>query len=185
MSTPSDPDDFDFGITGASGASGAPSPWPHPTPPRPATPEPRSGAEESGGEESGGEESGGEPQRRYSSMADWVDQWLSEVVHNHFDRDHHWCAQWWRHEEVVVRLVALWDAWESARISDDPSAMSGWWVSHFDAHWRALTAGNGPLHLCTPDKHVSHGKPRNLPHIPMPDGWLDPHRSDTPIPEED
>ncbi|ACY24050.1 hypothetical protein Gbro_4937 (plasmid) [Gordonia bronchialis DSM 43247] len=114
------------------------------------------------------------PPRRFGSVDEWVDQWLSEVIHNSFNREHRWCAQWWRHEEVVTRLVALWDGWEGARISEDPLAMSGWWVYHFDAHWRALTAENGPLHLCSPEQHVSHGERRNLPHVPMPRGWLTP-----------
>ena len=83
---------------------------------------------------------------RFTSGADWFTNWLSHIKAGRFDRDTRWCAQWWRHDEVVIRLEELWKAWETARLSEDPAALSSWWTAHLDAHWRTLTAENGPLY---------------------------------------
>ena len=66
---------------------------------------------------------------RFTSGADWFTNWLSHIKAGRFDRDTRWCAQWWRHDEVVIRLEELWKAWETARLSEDLAAKSG--NSHF------------------------------------------------------
>ncbi len=80
-----------------------------------------------------------------------------------------WCPQWWRHAEAIGRLMALWEAWEFARIDGGP-AMSTWWTVHCDGQLAVLMdAETGPFHLCRPDRHG--GTPAPLHCDPVPDDW--------------
>ncbi|MET8428569.1 DUF4913 domain-containing protein [Nocardia sp. NPDC004860] len=46
-------------------------------------------------------------------------------------------------------------AFEAARRSDDDTAMSTLFVAHIDPRLRViLDAAQGPLHRCTPERHV-------------------------------
>jgi hypothetical protein len=65
-----------------------------------------------------------------------------------------WCAQWWRHPEAVVRLDALWRAWEHLRL-DPATGMSVWLRDHADHHMAVLLSSDGPFHGCSPDKHTA------------------------------
>ncbi|MFI8774007.1 DUF4913 domain-containing protein, partial [Gordonia sp. NPDC062954] len=56
---------------------------------------------------------------RFTSGADWFTNWLSHIKAGRFDRDTRWCAQWWRHDEVVIRLEELWKAWETGELTPD------------------------------------------------------------------
>ena len=78
---------------------------------------------------------------------------------------------------MVIRIEELWKGWEAARLSEDPAALSGWWVYHLDAHWRHIVAEAGPLHLCTPHLHTQAAQ-RSLAAIPVPPGWFDPPSSE-------
>lgn len=107
---------------------------------------------------------------RYQNSNDWFAGWFRPAMAGHFSSSHRWCAQWWQHLPVALRIEELWTAWEAARLSEDPSAMSGWRVHHADPQWRAITAEDGPLHQCTPTSHT-HTRP--LAAIPAPPGWSD------------
>lgn len=72
----------------------------------------------------------------------------------------YWCARWWAHPEAISRLYSLWRAWETLRVSDPQTGMSGWWRDHLDPHWAALTSEHGPFSRCRPDRHV---EPQALP----------------------
>ena len=106
----------------------------------------------------------------YLSSELWFDGWFRHAIAGRFDNEHRWCAQWWRHNPVVLRVEELWKAWESARLTDDPAALSSWWIGHADPTWRAITAEAGPLHLCNPREHTA-GSP--LAVTPVPPGWFD------------
>jgi hypothetical protein len=109
----------------------------------------------------------------FADVGEWFAKWYRHAMAGHFDNSQRWCAQWWQHQPVVVRLDALWRAWETARAAsaEDDGAMSAWWAHHSDPHWRAITAHNGPLHQCTPDKHTATGP---VQATPSPPGWFDP-----------
>lgn len=111
------------------------------------------------------------PATEFADAGEWFHKWFRHAMAGHFDAGHRWCSLWWKHQPVAVRMSALWRAWEAARAnSDDGAAMSAWWVYHADSHWRSITAPNGPLHQCTPDKHTDTG---GLPQTPPPPGWFD------------
>jgi hypothetical protein len=74
---------------------------------------------------------------------------------------------------VVVRLNALWSAWEAAKASDDGAAMSGWWVHHADPQLRTmLDAEHGPMYQCTREVHVAT-PPMRKKLVRPPAGWFD------------
>ena len=81
-----------------------------------------------------------------------------------------WCASWWAHPEAVLRLTALWRAWEALRL-EPATGMSNWWTLHFDPHMRLLLdAERGPFACCTRGQH-QEGKPGPLPLTEPPEGW--------------
>lgn len=112
-----------------------------------------------------------EPEPQFERFEDWVDQWLAPTIARKLTNETLWCPQWWQHPEVAIRLAALHRGWEAARISDDALAQSSWWVYHFSAHWRDISATNGPMHKCTKGNHATTA---SLPVVPAPDGWFDP-----------
>lgn len=77
-----------------------------------------------------------------------------------------WDAYWWRHDEVVARLTALWFAWEEAYANtDDAAAVSAWWIQHCEPHMRVLFDGEtGPMSGALPDgTWMGHGPLRSVP----------------------
>jgi len=79
-----------------------------------------------------------------------------------------WCGEWWRHPEAIVRLEALWRAWEYLRL-DPATGISVWVRDHCDFHMRVLLSADGPFRGCTPDAHATRPV-RPLPSKAMPDG---------------
>lgn len=65
-----------------------------------------------------------------------------------------WCAQWWQHPEAIVRLTALWQTWEAARINEDPGAMADWIRVYHDGLTPVLLSADGPFNSCTPIRHA-------------------------------
>ena len=114
---------------------------------------------------------GKEPDTRFTDVAAWVQQWLAPSLSMHVQGDGRgtvFCPQWWDHDPVVVRLTALWEAWEKASAA---KTQSTWWVQHADPHLKALCDGEtGPMRRCGEHRHVPT---RSLHTIPAPAGWLD------------
>lgn len=115
----------------------------------------------------------------YRGVEEWVEQWFAPCVAVRLTGDGRgltWCARWWAHDAVAVRLHALWMAWEAARRDSDTAAMSSWWTRHADPHLRVILDGEtGPMWQCSPTQH--HPVPA-LPTLPTPTGWLQFNRAD-------
>ncbi|MGV9678793.1 DUF4913 domain-containing protein [Nocardia sp. NPDC003482] len=127
-----------------------------------------------------------EKRPRFAHYADWVEQWLLpvtaiRVAGNGREGQYTWCRQWWAHHGVAVRFAALHACFEAARLADDKTAMSTLFVSHIDPHMRTiLDAAQGPLHRCTPDRHVPLA---GLPTARVPPHWFAPYGRATPADE--
>ena len=79
-----------------------------------------------------------------------------------------WAAEWWRYDEAVQRLEALWRSWEHLR-QDPALGMSIWWRDHADPHMAALLDRAGPFADVEGDENVNKlGEP--LPYKPPPPG---------------
>lgn len=93
----------------------------------------------------------------------FVAEFLAPICCHRIDVDGRtstWCRQWWRHPEAIIRLEALWRAWENPRL-DPATGISVWLRDHADYHMAILTSVDGPLGGCTPVQH----KPK---HSPLP-----------------
>lgn len=128
---------------------------------------------EPSGDEAGGAGAGPpepeERQPRYPNLVTFVTDHLSPLVRRRASGGRAWCGQWWRHPEAVERLTALWHAWETLR-HEGGTAMSDWWVHHFDPHFAVLSdAERGPFQACARGGHSDQLKA--LPNDPLPEEW--------------
>ena len=87
----------------------------------------------------------GPPALYYGSVDEFVREYLRHVYRRRIDgRNRVWAARWWEHDEAVIRLEALWRAWEHLRL-DPSTGMSVWWRDHADYHMAVLMDENGPF----------------------------------------
>lgn len=109
---------------------------------------------------------------RYSNCYEFFEEFLRNAIerrvnHEGAGRGLRWDPDWRRHPEIVLRMQALWEAWEGARISEAPDAMSSWWIHHLDPHLSRMLEGTyGPM---SPD-HDSEGVLPPLPSVHHQDG---------------
>ena len=108
-----------------------------------------------------------EPRQVFASVEQFVTGYLLPLYRRAVSgNDTTWCAEWWRHPEAIVRLEALWRAWEYLRL-DPATGMSVWLRDHCDFHMRVLLSADGPFKGCTPDAHAARPV-RPLPSTAMP-----------------
>jgi hypothetical protein len=94
-------------------------------------------------------------------LLEWVEEVFAPMIARRVDlgRGQTWCARWWSHPEVAVRLDALRLAWYElsapAEPGGDPGASySSWFVNHVDPTLHTLLNGDtGPMSGCRPDRH--------------------------------
>lgn len=61
-----------------------------------------------------------------------------------------WCSQWWNHESVMMRMIALWQGYEVA-YNEGGGAVSTWILDHADRHFDRIMDAKGPLSKCATD----------------------------------
>lgn len=84
------------------------------------------------------------PELAFGSVDEFVREYL-RYVYRRATSDHRvWAARWWEYEEAVIRLEALWRAWEHLRL-DPSTGMSVWWRDHADHHMAVLMDPDGPF----------------------------------------
>ncbi|WP_024805532.1 DUF4913 domain-containing protein [Nocardia sp. BMG51109] len=86
----------------------------------------------------------------YANVAEFVENYLSLVYRRQVTdlTDTVWCPEWYQHAEAVVRLDALWRAWEYLR-QDTTTGMSIWFLEHADPHMTKLFDPRGPFKYCS------------------------------------
>lgn len=80
-----------------------------------------------------------------------------------------WAADWWRYDEAITRLEALWRAWEHLRVEDPATGISIWFRDHADHHMNILMDPDGPFAAADPnnaENQAAKGEP--LPYKPPP-----------------
>lgn len=107
------------------------------------------------------------PPLYYGSVDEFVREMIVPVFRRRVgDRSPlHWSAHWWRYPEAVIRLEALWRAWEHLRL-DPETGMSVWLRDHADHHLPILLSDYGPFGKS--QDSAEHGEP--LPYAAPPDG---------------
>lgn len=84
---------------------------------------------------------------------------LGEVVETRLGNARRWGPCWADHPGVVLRLTALWHAYESFR-REPGAGFSRWILEHLDPHLEALLNVDGPFAGCSESRHVAG---RHLP----------------------
>ncbi|MGI5217505.1 DUF4913 domain-containing protein [Nocardia sp. CA-290969] len=108
----------------------------------------------------------------YNNEVDFVENYLSVVYRRQVSdlSDTVWCPEWWKHIEAVVRLQAVWRAWEHLR-QDPATGLSVWFLDHADPHMAVLLNPRGPFKYCSVrNGHKEMLEP--LPTVTPPDGLL-------------
>ena len=111
------------------------------------------------------------PPLYYGSVDEFVREYLRHVYKRRIDGRHRcWAAEWWRYDEAVIRLEALWRSWEHLR-QDAATGMSVWWRDHADHHMPALFDPEGPFAGVEGDENTcKRGEP--LPYTAPPAGMF-------------
>ncbi|WP_439678996.1 DUF4913 domain-containing protein [Embleya sp. MST-111070] len=117
-----------------------------------------------------------EPEFVFESVDAFVVEYLAKVIERRLNRSSlMWCSGWWRHPEAVIRLTAIWRAFEYLR-HDAALGMSNWWLQHADPHLRVLMDPEmGPFVACDPREGHTERPLAELPLEPSPpEMWDDP-----------
>ena len=85
------------------------------------------------------------PRLYYGSTNEFVREYLRHVYKRKIDGRHaFWSPRWWKSDEAIARLEALWLAWEHLRL-DTTTGPSVWWRDHADPHMSMLMSSSGPF----------------------------------------
>ena len=114
----------------------------------------------------------------YGSVDEFVREYLRLAYRRPINgRSRVWAAEWWRYDEAVIRLEALWRSWEELR-QDASTGMSVWWRDHADHHMAMLMDPDGAF--AAADANADANKTRKgdpLPYSAPPEGLFPDVRS--------
>lgn len=106
------------------------------------------------------------PPLYYGSTNEFVREYLRHVYKRKINGTNtFWSPQWWRSDEAIARLEALWLAWEHLRL-DGTTGPSVWWRDHADPHMSVLMSSSGPF---AKETDVSSSVLEPLPHEEPPE----------------
>lgn len=95
----------------------------------------------------------------YPDLSSFVRHIMVDVLLSRVDgRVRTWCPRWWEHAEAVLRLEALWLAWEQSRL-EGGAGMSCWLRDHADYHLPVLLDPDAAFRGCSPERgHQPRGR---------------------------
>ena len=107
------------------------------------------------------------PQLYYGNVNEFVREFLRHAYKREISggSSPFWSGEWWKNDEALMRLEALWRSWEFLRL-DPATGMSVWWRDHADHHMTKLMASDGPFGR----SHDASQLHEPLPHIEPPQG---------------
>ena len=108
----------------------------------------------------------------FPDVGAFVADYLAPLYRRPLGAGRTWCAEWWRHAEAIVRLRALWLAWEHLRW-EPALGMAVWTRDHLDPQMAVLLDGDGPFHGCSSERH-NGARLAVLRVLPPPDGFAFP-----------
>src|ERR1022692_2911284 len=109
------------------------------------------------------------PEPVYTAVEDWVTDHFLRTFRRTLGGEYRWCGLWWRHDEAVSRLTALWHAWEVLRLQPG-TGIATWYRDHLDHQLPILMGARGPFCQCS---ETAHRDPREAAATPAPPGWWD------------
>jgi hypothetical protein len=108
-----------------------------------------------------------EPELVYSSAVEFFVELLAQSYVREVNEGaaFAWCPEWYKHPEALIRMEAIWRAWEHLRL-EPALGISTWWLNHADPHMRVLMDKEGPFKKCAYDGHKPPRTPglAALPH---------------------
>lgn len=113
---------------------------------------------------------GDAPEPMYLELAEWVTDHFVPVFRRTLGGEYRWCAEWWRHDEAVSRLKALWHAWEVLRLQPG-TGIGTWYREHLDHQLPILMGARGPFYQCS---ETAHREPREAAALSVPADRHDP-----------
>jgi len=116
------------------------------------------------------------PPLYYGSTNEFVREYLRHVYKRKINGTNtFWSPQWWKSDEAIARLEALWLAWEHLRL-DSTTGPSVWWRDHADPHMSVLMSSSGPF---AKETDVSASLLDPLPHDEPPEALFPDVRETT------
>ena len=110
--------------------------------------------------------SGAGPGLYYGSVDEFLRDYLRHTYQRSINgRSRVWDARWWEHAEAVIRLEALWRAWEHLRL-DPTTGTSVWLRDHADHHMPILMDPDGPF-ADAPRHRPQQNPPRRTIALPV------------------
>lgn len=119
-----------------------------------------------------------EPTLIYGNVAEFVRDYLRHLHMTGVDGvEVKWAARFWDYRIALIRLDALWRAWEEMRL-DPGTGTSAWLRDHFDHHMPILLSKTGPFRYApeTPENRADDGDP--LPWTAPPSGMFPDERDE-------
>ena len=112
-----------------------------------------------------------EPGLRYRSVDEFVRALVIPVFRRNVGprAEARWSARWWESAEAIMRLEAMWRAWEALR-HDPATGISGWLRDHADHHMAVLLSPTGPFARSQDQAKTTDP----LPYPPPPAGLFPP-----------
>ena len=89
----------------------------------------------------------------YPDVQSWVENLYTTTFIRPDNQQLRWCTCWWAHPEAIIRLTALWQTWEMARLVSGVG-IADWLRIYLDSLAPVLHSSSGPFASCTPDKHT-------------------------------
>lgn len=122
------------------------------------------------------EEAEAAPTLIYGNVAEFVRDYLRHLHMTGVDGvEVKWAARFWDYRVALIRLDALWRAWEELRLVPG-TGTSAWLRDHFDHHMPILLSKTGPFRYTPeePENKTDDGHP--LPWIDPPEGMFPDER---------
>ena len=94
----------------------------------------------------------GELEPLYPDVQSWVENLYVVTFIRPDTQQVRWCASWWAHPEAIIRLTALWQTWEIARLVPG-TGMADWLRTNLDSLAPVLHSATGPFASCSPNTH--------------------------------
>ena len=107
--------------------------------------------------------------RELAALSIWVEYVLVPYFLGEISTTAPWCERWWEHEPAVVRLHALWLAWQELTTPEvgGYTGPSVWARDHLRPTMDELRAPTGPFAACTTNpnrpQHTVPAPPTVLP----------------------
>ena len=97
-------------------------------------------------------QAGDEPPPVFASLEEWVCEYLSPMYRRRLRGGSlRWCPEWYRHQEAIERLTAMWDKWEETVADSGP--WSDWFLYVLDPHMAVMMHPDGPFAACSASAH--------------------------------